>query len=45
MIFGAESWLGSSIKDREVFPSAMHGYSAYRKDHVTLKGWSVFIAV
>ena len=37
-----ESWLGSDIKDHEVFPS---GYSVYRKDRVAGKGGGVFIAV
>ena len=42
MIFGTESWLGTNIKDHEVFPS---GYSVYRKDREIGRGGGVFIAV
>ena len=43
VIFGTESWLGSNIKDHEVFPD---GYTIYRKDRNTgSKGGGVFIAV
>ena len=42
VVFGTESWLGSNIKDHEVFPD---GYTVYRKDRTEGKGGGVFIAV